>query len=141
VPPKDLLKRHGRKSIHVVSPCCATAGGRRGWIASNTPDHADPGEILEEEIEPPEDVDIIRILAEAESLDPRLALYLLVSAETGARRGAMHALRWTYLDLSSGTLRSARDVRAGALNRAHCHLRTPGQASVLACLRPSEIAP
>jgi integrase len=99
--------------IHVVVHAALQQAVAWGWIARNPADHADPGEILEEEIEPPEDVDIIRILAEAESLDPRLALYLLVSAETGARRGAMHALRWTYFDLSSGTLRFPRVIVVG----------------------------
>jgi integrase len=99
--------------IHVVVHAALQQAVAWGWMVRNPADHADPGEILEEEIEPPEDVDIIRILAEAESLDPRLALYLLVSAETGARRGAMHALRWTYLDLSSGTLRFPRVIVVG----------------------------
>jgi integrase len=84
-----------------------------GWIARNPADHADPGEILEDEIEPPEDVDIIRILAEAEDLDARLAVYLLVAAETGARRGAIHALRWTHLDLKAGVARFPRVIVLG----------------------------
>ena len=88
--------------IHVVVHAALQQAVSWGWIDRNPADHADPREVLQEEIEPPEDVDIIRILVEAEALDPRLALYLMVSAETGARRGAMHALRWNYLDLSSG---------------------------------------
>jgi integrase len=48
---------------------------------------------------------MLRILAEAEELDPGLDVYLLVAAETGARRGAMHALRWNCIDLSIGSAR------------------------------------
>ena len=113
--------RHGRPltgstvhRIHVVVHAALQQAVSWGWIDRNPADHADPGEVLQEEIEPPEDVDIIRILVEAEALDPRLALYLLVSAETGARRGAMHALRWNYLDLSSGTLRFPRVIVIGS---------------------------
>jgi integrase len=112
--------RHGRPltastvhRIHVVVHAALQQAVTWGWIVRNPADHADPGEILEEEIEPPDDVDIIRILAEAETQDPRLAVYLLVSAETGARRGAMHALRWTYLDLSAGAARFPRVITVG----------------------------
>jgi integrase len=99
--------------IHVVIHAALQQAVVWGWIARNPADHADPGEILEDEIEPPEDVDIIRILAEAEDLDARLAVYLLVAAETGARRGAIHALRWTHLDLKAGVARFPRVIVLG----------------------------
>jgi integrase len=99
--------------IHVVVHSALQQAVVWGWIIRNPADHADPGEILEDEIEPPDDVDIIRILAEAEEIDIRLAMYLLVAAETGARRGALHALRWTYLDLHLGAARFPRVIVLG----------------------------
>jgi integrase len=93
-------------------PCSRAVKG--GWIARNPADHADPDDVLEEEIEPPEDVDIVRILAEAEAVDPRLAVYLLLAAETGARRAAMHALCWGYVDPSAGTARFSRVIVLGS---------------------------
>jgi integrase len=112
--------RHGRPlsastvhRIHVVVHAALQQAVTWGWIARNPANHADPGAILEEEIEPPDDVDIVRILAGAEAVDPRLAVYLLLAAETGARRAAMHALRWNYMDLSAGTARFPRVIVLG----------------------------
>jgi integrase len=65
-----------------------------GWIRRNPADHAEPGEILEEEVEPPADVDVVHLLAEAEEVDLRLALFLQLAIVTGARRDALCALRW-----------------------------------------------
>jgi integrase len=81
-----------------------------GWIRRNPADHAEPGEILEEEVEPPADVDVVHLLAEAEELDLRLALFLQLAIVTGARRGALCALRWNHVDLTPATA-SARFTR------------------------------
>jgi integrase len=70
-----------------------------GWIRRNPAEHAEPGKILEEEVEPPADVDVVQLLAEAEQVDARLALFLQLAIVTGARRGALCALRWNHLDL------------------------------------------
>jgi hypothetical protein len=42
-----------------------------GWIRRNPDDHAEPGEVVEEKIEPPSDVDVIKLLAEAAQTDIR----------------------------------------------------------------------
>jgi hypothetical protein len=47
-----------------------------GWIRRNPADHAEPGEILVVEVELPADVDVVHLLAEAEAVDHRLALFL-----------------------------------------------------------------
>jgi integrase len=44
-------------------------------------------------VEPPADVDVVHLLAEAEEVDLRLALFLQLAIVTGARRGALCALR------------------------------------------------
>jgi integrase len=81
-----------------------------GWIRRNPADHAEPGEILEEEVEPPADVDVVHLLAEAEEVDLRLALFLQLAIVTGARRGALCGLRWNHVDLRPATA-SARFTR------------------------------
>lgn len=75
-----------------------------GWVARNVSDHADPGEVDEDEVEPPEPAAIVKMLAEAERVDFRLAVFMLVAVDTGARRGANCALRRHRIDLVSGTV-------------------------------------
>jgi integrase len=43
------------------------------------------------------------LLAEAEQIDTRLAQFLQLAIVTGARRGALCALRWNHLDLNPAT--------------------------------------
>lgn len=64
-------------------------------LRRNPAQHADPGAVVTDEVTPPGREDVIALLARAEALDPRLACHLAVAVETGARRGAMHALRWS----------------------------------------------
>jgi hypothetical protein len=48
------------------SPLVRSALGQAvkwGWIRRNPADHAEPGEILVEEVEPPADVDVVHLLA------------------------------------------------------------------------------
>jgi integrase len=92
-----------------------------GWIRRYPADHAEPGEILEEEVEPPADVDVVHLLAEAEAVDHRLALFLQLAIVTGARRGALCALRWNHLDLTpaSASARFSRVIVIGPDGSTH----------------------
>jgi len=96
--------------IHTVVRSALGQAVKWGWIHRNPADHAEPGEILEEEVEPPAEVEVIQLLAEAEQVDHRLALFLQLAIVTGARRGALCALRWNHLDLAPATA-SARFTR------------------------------
>jgi integrase len=96
--------------IHTVVRSALGQAVKWGWIRRNPADHAEPGEILEDEVEPPADVDVVQLLAEAEEVDHRLALFLQLAIVTGARRGAVCALRWNHLDLTPATA-SARFTR------------------------------
>jgi integrase len=96
--------------IHTVVRSALGQAVKWGWIRRNPADHAEPGEILEEEVEPPADVDVVHLLAEAEQIDTRLALFLQLAIVTGARRGAICALRWNHIDLNPVTA-SARFTR------------------------------
>ena len=89
--------------------------GTSGEVGMDPPQHGgtrEPGEVLEQEIDPPPSADVVRLLAAADT-DSRLATYLLVAVATGARRGAMCALRWSDLDLITGTARFPRVVVIG----------------------------
>jgi integrase len=96
--------------IHTVVRSALGQAVKWGWIRRNPADHAEPGEILEQEVEPPANIDVIQLLAEAEEIDHRLALFLQLAIVTGARRGALCALRWDHLDLAPATA-SARFTR------------------------------
>jgi len=50
----------------------------------------------------------------AERHDPDRALFLIVAAMTGARRGELCALRWTDIDLDAATVTFARVISIGS---------------------------
>jgi integrase len=79
--------------IHTVVSSALEQAVKWGWRARNPAEHAEPGEIEEKEVDPPDDVNVVRYLAVAQDEDERLGTYLAMSIETGARRGALHALR------------------------------------------------
>lgn len=74
------------------------------WIARNPAEHVTLTQVDEPEVAPPTVAEVIALLAAAEAEDPALAVFLLVAAVTGARRGALCALRWSDLDLAAGTI-------------------------------------
>jgi integrase len=99
--------------IHVVVRAALGQAVKWGWIRTNPAEHAEPGEVLEDEIDPPPVADVLRLLASAAEADARLATFLLVSIVTGARRGAVCALRWSDLDLAAGAARFPRVISIG----------------------------
>lgn len=101
------------RRVHVVVRAALAQGVKWGWLARNPASHAEPGTVDEDEVDPPSAADVVRLLAKAADTDPRLATFLLVSIVTGARRGAVCALRWTDLDLPAGTARFPRVVAIG----------------------------
>jgi integrase len=58
-----------------------------------------------EAVRAPSADEVRAVLAAAQEMDPRLALFLRISAATGARRGEVCALRWTDVDWEGSTLR------------------------------------
>jgi hypothetical protein len=49
--------------IHTVVRSALGEAVMWGWIRCNPAEHAEPGEILEKEVEPPADVDVVQLLA------------------------------------------------------------------------------
>lgn len=79
----------------------------RGWALSNPAESAKPPARTPHAIAPPS-ADVLRELFAA--AEPQLRLYLRLSANTGARRGELVALRWTDIDLNVGELAITRSV-------------------------------
>lgn len=79
----------------------------RGWAVINPPASARPPKRAPHTIAPP-DRDTLRRLFDA--ADDQFRLYLRLSANTGARRGELVALRWSDVDLDTGELRIFRSV-------------------------------
>jgi len=98
---------------HVVVRAALTQAVKWGWIRRNPAELADPGEIDEAEIIPPDAADAVRIIAAAEEHDPTLAPFLVLAIATSARRGALCATRWSDVDLEGGTVRFPRVVVDG----------------------------
>lgn len=90
------------RRVHVAVHAALEQAVAWGWIGRNPADHVSLTEVDQIETLSPELDDFVRMLAATETVDPRLAVFELVAASTGARRGAIHALRWSDLDLDSG---------------------------------------
>jgi integrase len=79
----------------------------RGWAVINPASSARPPKRAPHTITPP-DRDTLRVLFDA--ADDQFRLYLRLSANTGARRGELVALRWSDIDLATGELGIFRSV-------------------------------
>ncbi|HLT70069.1 MAG TPA: tyrosine-type recombinase/integrase [Acidimicrobiales bacterium] len=101
------------RRIHVVVRAALEQAVKWGQIARNPAAHAETGEVVEHEVTPPSDADVVRLLAAAEQVDERFAVFVLLAVVTGARRGALLALRWSDVDLDAGTVRFSRVVVHG----------------------------
>lgn len=111
VPCEDRPCSHGRPldqatviRTHVLIHSALELAVKYRWVKRNAADHAEPGSADADEVEPPESAAIVSILAEAEKEDFRLAVFLLVAADTAARRGANCAIRRDRINLTAGTL-------------------------------------
>lgn len=79
----------------------------RGWAVINPAASARPPKRAPYQISPP-DKATLRLLFDA--ADDQFRLYLRLSANTGARRGELVALRWSDIDLRTGELGIFRSV-------------------------------
>ena len=74
---------------------------------------ASPGRIETPEMRIPTVDEVLRMLKEAEAEDPDLAVFLILAAVTGARRGELCALRWDDVDFEAGCLTISRVIALG----------------------------
>lgn len=101
------------RQTHAVIRRALNQAHRWGWIASNPAALASPPRVRTRPVSPPDPSQVLRLIDEAEKLDPEMACFLLLAATTGARRGELCALRWTDIDLDLGTAVIARSLVEG----------------------------
>jgi integrase len=74
---------------------------------------ASPGRIETPEMRIPTVDEVLHMLKEAEAEDPDLAVFIILAAVTGARRGELCALRWDDIDFEAGSLKISRVIALG----------------------------
>lgn len=127
------------RRAHVVVRAALEQAVRWELIARNPAHHADPGTADEAEVTPPTVADLAALLKAAEGDDGEgsdLAAYIVVAAVTGARRGALCALRWTDLDLELGVIRFPRVISEGPDGPVERTASRSKRSSRLAALDP-----
>ncbi len=98
------------RNHHAVISAALHQGVRWGWVRANVAEMAKPPRVAHKRVSVPS-LDIVRdVIEAAERRDPRLAPMLMVAALTGMRRGELCALRWSDVDLVTGTVHVTRSV-------------------------------
>lgn len=92
------------RHIHAILSKAFAQAVRWGWLNESPISRTSPPAVRRSTIEPPDPDDVVRLLEAAADDDPDLGMLLLVSAVTGARRGEVCALRWSDLDLVTGSV-------------------------------------
>lgn len=92
---------------HVIARRALAEAVRWRWITLNPAEDARPPKIVRGELSPPSPAQVRQLL---DACGPALRAFLTVSADTGARRGEVCALRWTDVDLEAGELVIARAI-------------------------------
>lgn len=84
-----------------------------GLITRNPAHGASPGDVDEDEVEPPAPEDVVRLIDEATKLEWWWGLFIRLAAVMGARRGEMCGLKWSAIDLEAGVVTIRRVVVIG----------------------------
>ena len=105
--------------VHIVLRAAFNEAIRWGWISANPVRWARPPEYRPDEINPPDDALVRRLIAEAakEKGGAEMARLFFVAATTGARRAELCGLRWGDIDWTTGSMAIQRSL-----------LDLPGQA-------------
>lgn len=118
-----LYARAGRKvkprtvrSIHITTHRLFAQAVHWHWLTRNPADDATPPPALRSDINPPDTAAVVR-LVEAASDDRALALYILLAAVTGARRGELVGLQWGDIDWTARELVIRRSLAQPARGR------------------------
>jgi integrase len=98
------------RNHHAAISAALHQGVRWGWVRSNVAELARPPRIAHQRVRAPS-IEVVRdVIDEAERRDHRMAALLMLAALTGMRRGELCALRWSDVDLETGTMEVARSV-------------------------------
>lgn len=78
------------------------------WVTTNPAAMTTPPAVRTAQLRPPSPSVISELIQRARADDPQLASLLLFAAVSGARRGEICALRWSHVDLETGTVTISR---------------------------------
>ena len=101
------------RRVHSVVRSALAQAVRWQWLAVNPATAASPGPAMQTALSPPGPEAVAALLERAEADSPDFAVFLVVAAVTGARRGELLALRWTDLDSEAATITIARAICEG----------------------------
>ena len=101
------------RRVHSVVRAALEQGVRWGWLRDNPAARASPGPGQPPEIKPPAPEAVLALLQRAEQDDKAFAVFLVLAAVTGARRGELVALRWSDLELERRALTITRAISEG----------------------------
>ena len=88
------LKGSSVRRIHAIVHRCLEQGVIWGLIARNPADRISPP-VDDTDVTPPTAEQVLALFDEAERDNPDFAVFLMMAVVTGARRGALCALRWS----------------------------------------------
>jgi integrase len=99
------VRRH-----HALIHAALARAVKWGMVPANVADRATPPKAERPDITAPGVDEVQRLIAAAEKTDPLLATAIAIGAVTGARRGELHARRWSDVDWQRRVLRIARSL-------------------------------
>lgn len=97
---------------HTVVRQALEQARRWGVIARSPAVDATPPRSIRAEVVPPTIEEVVQLLDAAYEADPAFGTFLWVKSATGCRRGEMHALRWSDVDLDPPEPSTAPSTRA-----------------------------
>jgi integrase len=100
------LKGNSVRRVHSLMSSSLRFGQRKRIVRANhNPAYlASPPPRIRDEVEAPTPEQVRDVITAAEAIDPAFATMILLAALTGTRRGELYALRWSDVDLTTGTL-------------------------------------
>jgi integrase len=98
------------RHYHAILSAACNQAVKWGWIERSPVLRASPPSVTQPTMKVPTPAQLVRLVAEAEEVDPVLAAAIALAALTGARRGELCALRWSDVDLVAGTVRIERAI-------------------------------
>ena len=101
------------RRVHGILRRALTQGVRWGWLGVNPATSASPPRVPAPSINPPTPTQFAKLQASIEDGDPEFAMFVRLSAITGARRSEMLGLRWPDVDLDRAVVTISRGLVVG----------------------------
>jgi integrase len=98
------------RRVHSLIGAALHQAERWDLVDRNVARRASPPRVDAERIVAPSPDEVMRMLLEAEKVEPMMSVLFLLAALLGARRGELVATRWSDIDWRGGTITIARSV-------------------------------